>query len=105
MAKTDKDLQQLIESRVLRMNAGVLAVAASLLAGGALFVLTMILVLKGGPNPGAHLVLLSNFMPGYAVTFWGAVIGSIEAMVYAWAVVYVGARLYNWVADQRHGRG
>lgn len=105
MPKTDKDLQQLIESRVLRMNAGVLAVVASLLAGGALFVLTMILVLKGGPNPGAHLVLLSNFMPGYAVTFWGAVIGSIEAMVYAWVIVYLGARLYNWVADQRHGKG
>ena len=102
--RDEKDLERLIESRVMRMNAGVLALVAGILAAIVLFVLTNVLVLKGGPNPGTHLILLRNYLPGYTITFPGSLVGGVEAFAYGWIIVYAGARLYNWVVDLRHGR-
>lgn len=63
-----------------------------------LFFLTAVLLLKGAPNGteiGGHLKIISQFFPGYTVT-WG---GSVFAVVYGFltgAIVgFVWATLWN----------
>jgi len=107
MTQQSHELQQLVTTRVRRMNAGVLAVTAGVLAGLALFLLTLILVLKGAPAGqavGPHLGLLGQFFPGYHVTFAGSLIGLVYGFVVGFVIVYVGAKVYNVVADLRGGK-
>jgi hypothetical protein len=85
----------LIQKAVVLLNAKLLGIVIGILMGTGLFLATNFLVLKGGPNVGAHLSLLSVFFPGYRVTFFGSIIG----FCYAFAVglisgVILGA-VYN----------
>jgi hypothetical protein len=86
------------------VNALVFATVMGLLAGLALFVTTNWLVLKGGQVVGPHLALLGQFFIGYRVSFLGSLIGFVYAFPTGGIVGYAGARLYNWVADLRHGK-
>lgn len=82
-----------LQAALLRLNARAWGIAVGLLLGTALFVATNVLVLKGGPNVGQHLSLLSIFLPGYRVTFVGSVIG----FVYLFVIGYVLGRLIGFV--------
>jgi hypothetical protein len=107
MSQESRELQQLVATRVRRMNAGVLAVVAGVLAGLALFIMTNILVIKGAPEGqavGPHLGLLGQFFPGYRVTFVGSLVGLCYAFVVGFVLVYVGAKIYTVVADLRGGK-
>jgi hypothetical protein len=64
-------------------------IAIGLLAGLGLLIATVWLVVKGGPNPGPHLGLLSIYLPGYRVTWLGGLIG----FAYAFAAGYIFGRL------------
>ena len=77
MSNNEQELQVAIR----RLNARAWGIAVGLLLGGGLFVATNILVLKGGPNVGQHLQLLSNYFPGYSVSFLGSLIGFVYAFV------------------------
>jgi hypothetical protein len=94
-------LQDIILTRALHLNAVVQAIATGLLAGLAIFVATNWLVLKGGAVVGPHLALLSQFFPGYRVTFVGSLIGFLYAFVGGFAVGYFVARTYNFLAVRR----
>ena len=98
-------LEDLVLTRVMRLNAGVQGVVTGLLAGLALFVATNWLVIKGGPVVGPHLALLGQFFIGYRVTFIGSLIGFTYAFVLGFGVGYVVARMYNWLVDLRERRG
>jgi hypothetical protein len=98
-------LEDLVLTRVMRLNAGVQGVVTGLLAGLALFVATNWLVIKGGPVVGPHLALLGQFFIGYRVTFIGSLIGFAYAFVLGFGVGYVVARMYNWLVDLRERRG
>jgi hypothetical protein len=69
--------------------------ALGTLAALTLFLATIILVVKGGPNPGPHLRLLGQYFPGYRVTWPGAFLGAF----YAFVVGYIAGRaigtIYN----------
>ena len=91
MTETDESLN----TAILRLNGRAWGIAAGLLLGGGLFVATNILVLKGGPNVGKHLRLLSVFFPGYSVTFVGSIIGFIYAFVLGYAVGRLIGGVYN----------
>ena len=88
---------------VVRLNRNVLGLTLGILFAIGIFLATTILVLKGGPHVGAHLQLLSQFFPGYSVTFGGSLLG----LAYGFAVGYVSgwiiATVYNWVVFLRHG--
>ena len=88
-------------ARVLRMNGVVMGIVLGLLAGAALFLLTIILVLKGGDVVGPHLALIGQVFPGYRVTFLGSLIGFAYAFVCGYIIGLVGAKLYNAVVDWR----
>jgi hypothetical protein len=65
----------LIEVAVARLRAGILAIVFGMVGGAGLFAATAWLLIKGGENVGATLGLLGNYLPGYAVTWPGAVVG------------------------------
>ena len=90
--------EELIAKAVVGLNAKLLGIVFGMLLGMGLFLATIFLVLKGGPNVGQHLSLLSQFFPGYSVTFVGSLIGFCYAFVAGFAAGAVLGAVYNKVA-------
>lgn len=92
---------ELIHTAIVRLRSRVMAMVFGMVGGTGLFVATVWLLARGGSSVGLHLNLLSNFFPGYSVTWPGAFIGffygAISGGVIGWAV----ARIYNQVVDTR----
>jgi hypothetical protein len=104
MAEDQKALEEIVLTRLLRLNAMVQGIVTGIVAGLGVFIATTWLVLKGGEVVGPHLSLLSQFFIGYRVTFVGSLIGFAYAFVYGFAGGYFVARMYNWFADRREGK-
>jgi hypothetical protein len=94
-------LEDIVLTRALHLDAVVQGLATGLVVGVAVFVATNWLVLKGGSVVGPHLGLLSQFFPGYRVTFLGSLIGFGYSFAGGYAVGYCVARLYNAFASRR----
>ncbi len=90
--------EELIERAVVRLNAKLLGLVVGLLLGIGLFLATIFLVLKGGPDPGAHLGLLAQFFPGYRVSYLGSFIGFAYAFFVGFLVGLALGAVYNKVA-------
>jgi hypothetical protein len=82
---------------VVRLNSVMTGIVAGMLAGFVIFVATLWLVIKGGPNVGQHLSLLGQFFPGYRVTFVGSFIGLAYGFVSGFFVGFIVGRLYNYI--------
>ena len=80
-------------------------IAIGTVSGVGLWLATVTLVAKGGPNPGAHLELLSIYFPGYRVTWVGAWIGFVYAFVLGYAAGRTIATIYNRLLPSRLGGG
>ena len=91
----------LIEAAVARMRAGILAIVFAMLCGAGLFVATAWLLIKGGENVGATLGLLGNYLPGYSVTWPGALLGLAYGAAIGGAMGWSLARIYNRLARGR----
>ena len=89
---------EILNKAVVRLSAKLLGVVLGLLMGFALFLATIILVLKGGPVVGPHLALLSQFFPGYTVTFVGAIAGFFYAFITGFLIGAVLGVVYNQIA-------
>jgi hypothetical protein len=87
--------EQALRRTILRASEQGWGIAIGLLLGMGLFLATVVLVLKGGPNPGPHLGLLRIYFPGYSVTWIGSVIGFVYAFVIGYAVGRTIATIYN----------
>ena len=99
-----KRLEEVILTRLVRLNAKIQGVVFGLVTGVGLFIATNWLVLKGGKSVGRHLSLLGQFFIGYSVTFSGSLVGFAYAFVFGFAIGYSVARIYNWVADLKEGK-
>ena len=73
--QTDQDLEKVIRTRLLRLNATVHGIVFGLVFGLIIFLATNFLVLKGGGVVGPNMSLLNQFFLGYRVTFGGSFIG------------------------------
>jgi len=101
----DRDRELLLVTRTIaRVRAGIVAIVTGMVSGFGLFTATLWLVIKGGPNVGKNLSLLSNYYPGYTVTWTGSLAGffygAVTGAVLGWCVGW----LYNVLADWRAGR-
>ena len=84
-----------VDATIAQMNARAWGVAFALLGGLGILISTWILVLEGGPVVGPHLALLSNFLPGYSVTFVGGLIGFVYIFVIGYALGRLIGTIYN----------
>jgi hypothetical protein len=112
MAEQAKDLEQILLSRLLRLNATVQGLVAGTIAGLAIFLATNWLLIKGpqvgpGGEPvvGPHLALLSQYFLGYRVSFLGSLIGMVYGFALGFAGGYFVAWLYNRIVELREPRG
>ena len=78
-----------VQTTLMRASARAWGIATGLVLGVGLFVATLWLVIKGGPDAGSHLGRLGQVFPGYDVTVRGSFIG----LVYAFVVGYALGRL------------
>ena len=90
--------EQLLAHAVVRLNARLLGMVLGFLMGAGLCLITLLLVFKGGPEPGAHLGLLSQFFPGYRVTYPGSLIGFVYGFALGYVIGVVLGSVYNRVA-------
>jgi hypothetical protein len=82
-----------------RLDGPAMAAAAATIFAASLFVATSILILKGAPSGapvGPNLSALGGFLPGYAVTWAGAIIGSIYFGIVGGIAGYALAVLWNF---------
>jgi hypothetical protein len=98
----------LINTRVVQLNATVQGISAGLIIGLAIFVATNWLILAGGhtgpegqPIVGPHLSLLGQFFLGYQVTFIGSLIGFAYGAVIGFVGGYTLSTIYNWMVRLR----
>ena len=70
-----RDDDRLLLSGVLLLDSKAQAVALGLACGTVIFVVTNVLLLKGGDPVGPHLSLLGQYFVGYQVSFLGSLIG------------------------------
>ncbi len=86
---------------VARLQAGILALVFGAIGGLALFIMTIWLVIRGGPRVGEHLSLLRHYFPGYSVSWPGAFVGLfwgvLAGALIGWAIGWI----YNRVVGVR----
>jgi hypothetical protein len=87
-----------VQASLMRLNARAWGISAGMLLGGGLFLATIFLVIRGGPNVGQHLSLLRVFFPGYSVTWLGAFIGFIYGFVLGYGLGRIIGSVYNRLA-------
>ena len=98
-AKTDdRELSRMI----IAIQAGVLALVCAVVGGLALFLMTVWLVIKGGPRVGQHLSLLGQYLIGYSVTWTGSVVGLLYGALIGGIAGWMIAKIYNGIARLRN---
>jgi hypothetical protein len=95
----------LIRSAVARLRAGIMAIVCGMFAGTGLLVATAWLVVRGGQNVGQHLGLLRYYLPGYSVTWPGAIVGFLYGAVIGGVIGCLTAWIYNRVVELRLSNG
>jgi len=104
MVEGDEDLEHVVLVNLLRLNAAIVGVVTGLTLGSVIFLMTVVLVIKGGEVVGPHLALLREVYPGYQVTLAGSILGFLYGTGSGFLVGYVFARLYNRLAGWRERR-
>ena len=91
----DREKEKLF-SGVLRLNVRAVGLGLGLVFGLVIFVATNWLVIKGGERVGPHMALLSQFFPGYRVSFLGSLIG----LAYGFALGTLIGSLISWIYNR-----
>jgi hypothetical protein len=104
LSAADQELV-LVARTIARLRQGIVALVTAMVAGFALFAATLWLVIKGGPDVGQHLVLLSAYYPGYSVTWAGSLVGlaygALTGAVLGWCVAWLYNVLSSWRSNGR----
>ena len=90
------DLLAVAFGRVDRLALGL---AIGLVAGTAVFLATVILLLKGGEVIGPHLALLGQYIPGYAVSWRGSLTGGAGGFLGGFVAGWTTAFFRNLAVD------
>ena len=92
-----------ISHAIARIKTNALAVVCAIIGGLGLFMMTVWLLIKDGPNVGEHLRLLSNYFIGYSVTWWGSVVGLFYGALCGGVLGWSVGTIYNKVVGMRQG--
>lgn len=97
MADDENGLEQVVLTRLLRLNAVIQGIVTGIIAGLVVFITTNWLILKGGDVVGPHLSLLGQFFVGYQVSFVGSLIGLAYGFVTGFLLGYSVSNMYNYI--------
>ena len=86
----EKDVETILERVFLKLDRVAFGVSLGAVTGLALFLATLILVIKGGNVVGPNLRLLGEYLPGYRVTVPGSVLG----LIYGSLTGFIGGWLF-----------
>lgn len=100
---TDPDLS-LIHATIARMRGGVMAIVFGMVGAVGMFLATALLLIQGGADVGAHLGLLRWYLPGYSVSWPGALLGSVYGVLLGAVLGWSVAWLYNTISMRRTDR-
>jgi hypothetical protein len=87
----------------LYFDGNYLGLALGSIVGLGLFVTTSWLILRGTAAESMNALLLTNYLPGYSVTYMGGLIGAVEVFVITYLVCRFFSWIYNRVAALRSG--
>ena len=104
MTNDSSEIEKIVLTRVMYINAIVAGLTVGIVLGLGIFIVTNIMVLKGGEVVGPHLALLGQYFIGYRVTFLGSLIGLAYGLVIGFCIGYGVAFLYNWIAALRNAK-
>ena len=99
---TDEGSNPVLKPATLRLSAVPLGIAIGSAMGGALFLSTSWLVIRGTADNSVHAALLANYLPGYTVSFIGGALGAAELFLLFFVSCVTLAIIYNKVVDIRH---
>ena len=94
MIRSQKADELLIQT-FAKVDAIAFGISTGVVCGLGLFAATIVLLIKGGENVGANLSLLSQYFPGYSVTWTGSIIGLIYALLAGFAAGWTLACVRN----------
>ena len=95
MSNQPDNSEKLLMGAFARVDQKALGFALGVWAGTALFLATIILVLKDGYPVGPTLGLLSQYFPGYTVTWTGSLVGLLYGFVSGFSTGWLIAFLRN----------
>jgi protoporphyrinogen oxidase len=91
-----EDEEVIIEVAFAKLDPIALGIAVGTVSGFVIFMMTAILIIKGGPVVGPTLSLLGHFLYGFEVTWSGALVGLLEGGLGGFAIGYFSASFRNW---------
>jgi hypothetical protein len=89
----------LLKIAFCRIDVTAMATATGTVVGLLLFLATAVLLAKGAPpgvEVGPHLELLGIYLPGYTVTWLGALLGAVYGLLLGAAVGAIIAGMWNF---------
>lgn len=86
--------EQIVQS-LAKIDSLALGVALGTVFGFGIFLITNLLIYKGGETIGPNLALLAQFFPGYQVTFGGSLIGLLYGFASGFALGWLIAVIRN----------
>lgn len=90
-------------SAAARLHRMTLCLTFAVVSGLTVFLVTAILLLKGGESVGPHLALLGQFFPGYTVSWIGSLVGLFWGALLGGILGFIFGSVYNRVVDIRNG--
>ncbi len=88
--------EQIVQT-LAKIDSLALGAALGIVFALGIFLVTNLLIIKGGEKIGPNLALLGQFFPGYNVTFGGSLIGLLYGFVSGFAVGWLIAVIRNIV--------
>ena len=91
----------ILNPAILRLHGLPLGLSIGGAVGAALFFSTGWLIVRGTADNSVHAGLLSNYLPGYSVSYGGAILGALELFVFVFLCCALLAGIYNKVVALR----
>ncbi len=87
----------------LRINGSQLGISLGAIVAAGLMITTSWLVIRGTAGESIHAMLLTNYLPGYSVSYMGGVTGAVQLFVITYIICLIYSWIYNSIARASDG--